>query len=149
MFLSELPVCGVPPSLPPLYPPVIIQGSDVTLGITNKHHKSQCVNLNLMIRQMKSLFIMSLTAISNSQALASSKQAKIEFINQLVGVKDLPLPRYVLLDDLYGSGDFDEAKTLSEDIDRHVAHSLESLARLFRREDSFIREGLKNSYSVS
>ena len=41
---------------------------------------------------------------------------------------------YLLLDELYGTGDFDEARTLAEDVDRHLASSVESLARLYSRE---------------
>ena len=40
---------------------------------------------------------------------------------------------YLLLDELYGTGDFDEARTLAEEVDRHLASSVESLARLYSR----------------
>ena len=47
---------------------------------------------------------------------------------------------YLLLDELYGTGDFDEARTLAEDVDRHLASSVESLARLFSRERLLVRD---------
>ena len=66
---------------------------------------------------------------------------KISFLNNLVGSeKGVELHRYFLLDELYGSGDFNETKTFHEDIDRHYVNSVESLARLYRREQNFIKE---------
>ena len=54
--------------------------------------------------------------------------------------RSLAVERYFLLDELYGSGDFNETKTLHEDIDKHYVNSVESLARLFIREENFIKE---------
>ena len=71
----------------------------------------------------------------------SDLQEKILFINNLVGAQQsLAVERYFLLDELYGSGDFNETKTLHEDIDKHYVNSVESLARLFSREENFIKE---------
>ena len=68
-------------------------------------------------------------------------QEKISFLNNLVGSKEnAPFERYFLLDELYGSGDFNETKTYHEDVDQHYVNSVESLARLFRREQNFIKE---------
>ena len=54
--------------------------------------------------------------------------------------QSLSVERYFLLDELYGSGDFNETKTIHEDIDKHYVNSVESLARLFIREGNFIKE---------
>ena len=54
--------------------------------------------------------------------------------------KSIAVENYFLLDELYGSGDLNETKTLHEDIDRHYVNSVESLARLFIREENFIKE---------
>ena len=45
---------------------------------------------------------------------------------------------YQIVDELYGTGDFDENITQTEDVDKHMASSVESLVRLFRREEEFI-----------
>ena len=60
-----------------------------------------------------------------------------------------PLPNEYLvlrhLDELYGSGSWDENATLAHDVDLHMASSIESLQRLYRREKHFIEKlGLKN-----
>ena len=47
---------------------------------------------------------------------------------------------YQQLDELYGSGDFDPALTLAQEVDRHLASSVESLARLFSRERLLVRD---------
>ena len=75
------------------------------------------------------------------QLTVSDLQEKIQFLNNLVGAKrSLEVERYILLDELFGSGDFNETKTLHEDIDKHYVNSVESLARLFIREENFIKE---------
>ena len=45
---------------------------------------------------------------------------------------------YQIVDELYGTGDFDENITQTEDVDKHMASSVESLVRLFRREEEFV-----------
>ena len=66
---------------------------------------------------------------------------KIEDLAQLVGKRTLEPPEfkhYQIVDELYGTGDFDENITLTEDVDKHMASSVESLVRLFKREDEFV-----------
>ena len=45
---------------------------------------------------------------------------------------------YQIVDELYGTGDFDENITQTEDVDKHMASSVESLVRLFQREEEFV-----------
>ena len=52
---------------------------------------------------------------------------------------NLDVDTYLRLDELYGSGGFNE-ETLHEDIDKHYVNSVESLARLFIREENFIKK---------
>ena len=75
---------------------------------------------------------------------------KIDFLKKIFASQDKRLledvpsvsrfKHYQQLDELYGSGDFDEAVTLAEDVDRHLASSVESLARLFSRERILVRD---------
>ena len=52
----------------------------------------------------------------------------------------------LLVDELFGSGDLYENTTISdENIDHHMSSSIESLARLFRREKDFIQSLKMNS----
>ena len=44
---------------------------------------------------------------------------------------------FQMLDELYGTGDFDENVTLAE-VDNHMASSIEGLVRLFMREEEFV-----------
>ena len=47
------------------------------------------------------------------------------------------------VDELYGSGDLDEKLTVAEEVDQHISSSIEGLARLYRKENDFLKE-LKN-----
>ena len=65
---------------------------------------------------------------------------KIEDLTRLVRIdlKSKPMKHLQIVDELYGTGDFDENITLAEEVDKHMASSVESLARLFRREEEFV-----------
>ena len=65
---------------------------------------------------------------------------KIEDLTRLVGIdlKSKPMKHLQIVDELYGTGDFDENITLAEEVDKHMASSVESLARLFSREEEFV-----------
>ena len=66
---------------------------------------------------------------------------KIHFLDKLVGspLQDTNYDQYKILDELYGSGDFDENITMTQDVDRHMASSVESLIRLFIREKDYVK----------
>ena len=64
---------------------------------------------------------------------------KIEDLTRLVGkIEPQEFKHFQMVDELYGTGDFDENITLIEDVDKHMASSVESLVRLFRREEEFV-----------
>ena len=65
---------------------------------------------------------------------------KIGDLSRLVGsaIEPHDFKHYKMEDELYGTGDFDENITLTEDVDKHMASSVESLVRLFRREEDFV-----------
>ena len=66
---------------------------------------------------------------------------KVKFLDDLLG--DFPKSKYEILrnlDELYGSGDFNENLTLTEDVDQHMASSVEGLIRLYKREQDFVEE---------
>ena len=67
---------------------------------------------------------------------------KIADLTSLVGnvIEPQDFKHFQLVDELYGTGDFDENVTLTEDVDKHMASSVESLVRLFRREEAFISQ---------
>ena len=69
-------------------------------------------------------------------------EEKANFLHNLLGeqIVDNHLKH---VDELYGSGDLDEKLTVAEEVDQHISSSIEGLARLYRKENDFLRK-LKN-----
>ena len=69
-------------------------------------------------------------------------EEKANFLHNLLGeqIEDNNLKH---VDELYGSGDLDEKLTVAEEVDQHISSSIEGLARLFRKENEFLKK-LKN-----
>ena len=75
---------------------------------------------------------------------------KMNFIKKKIGSSignELTVDDYKSMDELYGSGDFDQNQTLV-DAEEHLASSIEGLARLFSREETLVTE-LRNEASKS
>ena len=74
-------------------------------------------------------------------------QEKIHYLEDLFG-QSIYRRNLLLVDELFGSGDLYENATFSdENIELHMSSSIESLARLFRREKEFIQSLKMNSDS--
>ena len=74
--------------------------------------------------------------------ISDAQLLKIRFLSDLHGgpIKPSKYETYQLLDELYGSGDFNENITVTEEVDKHFSSSVESLARLYRREKELVSD---------
>ena len=67
---------------------------------------------------------------------------KINFIRRMVGSSlenEISTGDFKMLDELYGSGDFNRNQTMVE-ADHNLASSVEGLARLFVKEETFVND---------